>query len=404
MARRYPALVRRSSALLAVSMLIGAVVLGFRPTPRLVDTEPVARGHLAVTVEAEGRTRVIDRYRISAPIAGVVRRLTLDVGDAVAAGDVVAVLDALAAPALDKRSRQQAQARVAAAEAELAATREAVKAAQAAEAYASSELARLDPLGRQGMVSRTELEKARSDARRATAELASARFRVSTAQHELESARTQLTFAGEPDGAGAGVVALRAPVGGRVLRRELESAHVAQPGDPILEIGDPARLEVEVDVLSADAVRIAPDMRVWLERWGESEPLEGRVERIEPTAFTKISALGVEEQRVWVIVGILSPHDRWARLGDAYRVNARFVLWEADDVLKVPTSSLFRHRDAWAVFALVDGRARLRPVRVGQRGTLYSQVLEGVVPEDRVIVHPDREISDGARARERAAH
>lgn len=403
MARRYPVILRRGLTLLAVSMLIGALVLGFRPTPRLVDTEVVGRGHLAVTVEAEGRTRVIDRYQISAPIAGVVRRLTLDVGDGVAAGDVVAVLDALAAPALDKRSRQQAQARVAAAEAELAATREAVKAAEAADAYASSELARLDRLGRQGMVSRTELDKARSDARRAAAELASARFRVSTAQHELESARMQLTFAGELDGVGAGVVELRAPVAGRVLRRELESAHVAQPGDPILEIGDSARLEVEVDVLSADAVRIAPEMRVWLERWGEPEPLEGRVERIEPTAFTKISALGVEEQRVWVIVAIISPHARWARLGDAYRVNARFVLWEADDVLKVPTSSLFRQGDAWSVFVLADGRARQRSVRVGQRGALYSQVLEGVVPGDRVIVHPDREILDGVRARERVA-
>lgn len=389
----------------AIVAVLAALFWGFRPTPRLVDTEPVTRGPLALTVEAEGRTRVIDRYRISAPIAGVMRRLRLEVGDSVKAGDVVAVLDALAVPALDKRSREQARARVAAAEAELAASREAVKAAEAADVYARGELSRLERLAGQGMVSRTELDKARSEARRSAADLASAQFGVKTAEHRLESARTELAFAGEQDAdAGvSGVLELRTPVAGRVLQRELESAHVVRPGDPIIEIGDPGRLEVEVDVLSADAVRLAPGMRVQIEQWGGAEPLEASVERIEPAAFTKISALGVEEQRVWVIVEILSPRALWARLGDAYRVDARFVLWEADGVLRVPTSSLFRQGGGWAVFRAEDGRSRLKSVRVGHRGALQSEVLAGLSEGDRVIVHPDREIRDGTRIQGRGA-
>jgi HlyD family secretion protein len=197
--------------------------------------------------------------------------------------------------------------------------------------------------------------------------------------------------------ASRGGLELRAPVAGVVLKRESESARVVHAGDPILEIGDPRALEIEVDVLSADAVRLATGMRVRIERWGESNPLEARIKRIEPVAFTKISALGVEEQRVWVIAELLAPRSDWTRLGDGYRVNARFVLWEADDVLQVPTAGLFRQGEGWALFRAVDGRARLTPVEIGQRGALQTELRRGIEVGASVIVHPDRELADGTR-------
>ncbi len=390
----------------AIPYLIGAALIlllawGFRPTPQLVDTEPVTRGHLEVSFEAEGRTRVVDRYQISAPIAAHARRIELEVGDSVSAGEVVVTLDALASPALDVRHVHQARSRVLAATEALAAAEEAVKAATSAAAFAASELKRLEPLARQGMVSKSLLEQAEAEAEQADAELASARFRARTAEHELESARAELAYAGGQDPGASGVLELRAPVGGQVLKRWLESTRVVAPAEPILEIGDPSRLEVEVDVLSADAVRLEPGMRVWLERTGYPEPIEGRVQRIEPTAFTEISALGVEEQRVWVIVALVSPPNQWQRLGDGYRVNARFVLWEDDDVRRVPTSSLFRHDAGWAVFTLDGGRARLRPVEIGHRAAVHTELRQGLEPGQQVIVHPDREIEDGVRVQPR---
>lgn len=388
---------RRAAPYLIAIGLIALVAWGFRPVPRLVDTEPVSRGHLEVTVEAEGRTRVIDRYEISAPIAAQVRRLDLEAGDPVAADQVLVTLDALPAPALDLRAVHQARARLLAATAALAAAEETAKAATAAATYARSELARLRPLARQDMVAATQLEQAEAETQRTEAELAAARFRVRVAAHERDGAAAELAYAGGQDPGASGTLMLRAPVAGRVLKRHIESTQVVQPGDPILEIGDPTRLEVEVDVLSADAVRLASGMRVWLERTGYPAPIEGRVQRIEPLAFTKVSALGVEEQRVWVIVAFVAPAGDWERLGDGYRVNARFVLWEHDDVLRLPTSGLFRDGAGWAVFAVEDRRARLRPVEIGQRGAIHTELRAGLPPGTPVILHPDREIRDGVR-------
>ncbi|MCG6897254.1 MAG: HlyD family efflux transporter periplasmic adaptor subunit [Thiocapsa sp.] len=390
---------RRAVPYLTVAGLLAILFWGFRPVPILVDVEPIARGHFEVSLEEEGRARVVDRYEISAPIAGHARRLALEVGDPVAEGDLVATLDAPASPALDVRSIERARARVAAAEGLLAAAGEGVKAAEAEDALARSEYARLRPLGRQGMISESLVEQAEAEARRAVAELASARFRMRVADCELEAARTELAYAGRQDPEASGVLELRSPVAGFVLGRYFESARVVQPGEPILVIGDPSRLEVEVDVLSADAVRIAPGQRVWLERWGSPHPLEGRVKRVEPTAFTKISALGVEEQRVWVIVEIVSPTNDWDRLGDGYRVNARFILWEAEGVLQVPTSSLFRQDEAWAMFVMEQGRAHLREVAVGRRGGLVTELLGGADAGELAIVHPSREVRDEVRVR-----
>ena len=392
---------RRLVRTLPILILLVLLAWGFRPPPRLVDVEPVTRGYLAVTLEAEGRARVIERYRVSAPIGGQLRRIELEVGDAVRAGEVVAILDAQASPVLDWRSREQARAQVAAAESELAANESAVVAAEAGETLASAELTRIERLAGRGMVSRTQLDQARSEARRRAAELEAARSRVERARQELLEARTRLAYAGESEAGEQGRVELRAPASGVILERVLESARVVQAGDPILTIGDPARLEIEVDVLSADAVRLAVGTRVWIERWGRTEPLEARVTRIEPVAFTKVSALGVEEQRVWVIAELVSPHASWARLGDGYRVNARFVLWEAEDVLQVPTGSLFRRDGDWALFRVVSGRARLAGVEIGQRGALRTELRGGVTVGEPVVSHPDRALRDGVRVRER---
>jgi len=380
-----------------ILLALALLALGFRPSPILVDAEPVTRGHLAITVAEEGRTRVMDRYQVSAPIAAQARRIALEVGDTVRLGDVLVVLDALAAPALDVRSIQEARARLTAAEAALETAREDVRALATQALFLREEHQRLTALAQEGLISRSSLDRAAAEADHADALTRSARFRVQTAIAQRDAAEAALAYSGGENPDASGVLTLTAPVAGQVLGRHFESARVVQPGEAILEIGDPTRLEVVVDVLSADAVRIESGMRVILERWGEPRELSGRVRRVEPTGFTKISALGVEEQRVWVVVDITSAPEHWSRLGDGYRVNARFVLWEQDDVLRVPTSALFQHQDNWAVFVVQDGRARLRLVEMGRRGGIHSQVLEGLTEGDVVVVHPDRDVVDGVR-------
>ncbi|ACL72561.1 efflux RND transporter periplasmic adaptor subunit [Thioalkalivibrio sulfidiphilus] len=389
--------------IVVVALIVaGLIALGFRPTPVLVDVETVTPGHLAITVEEEGRTRVIDRYEVSAPLTAQARRIHLQVGDAVRLDDVLVTLDAPASPALDARTLQEARARLAAAEAALETARAEVRALAAQALFAREEFERLKGLAEQQLISRSALDRAATELDQAEALTRSARFRVQTAIAQRDAAQAVLAHSNGQDPDAFAVLELRSPVNGLVLRRHFESARVVQPGEPILEIGDPGRLEVAVDVLSADAVRIEPGMRVIFERWGETRALEGRVRRVEPTGFTKISALGVEEQRVWVIADITSAHEDWARLGDGYRVNARFVLWESDDVLRVPTSALFRHQGDWAVFVLEDGRARLRTVGIGRRGAIHSEAGAGLEAGERVVVHPDRDISDGVRLRLRA--
>ncbi|MCC5794639.1 MAG: efflux RND transporter periplasmic adaptor subunit [Chromatiales bacterium] len=383
-------------AVVVIAVLIG---LGLRPGAVLIDSEPVSRGPLAVTIEEEGRTRVVDRFELSAPIAGQVRRVSLEVGDEIEAGQVLVRLDALPAPALDLRNIQESRARVAALEAALATAREEASAARASSRFAREEAGRLRRLGDDGLVPRNIVDQSASEAERAEAIERSARFRVSTAESELEAARAALAYAGGQDPAASGVFELTAPVSGRVLRRWFESARVVQAGEPLVEIGDPSALEVEVDVLSSDAVRIEPGMRVLFERWGAETPLEGRVMRVEPIGFTKVSALGVEEQRVWVIAEITSPREEWRRLGDGYRVNARFILWEEEETLRVPTSALFRDGERWALFTVEGGRARLNHVEPGRRGGLYTQLLSGLEAGQQVIVHPARDLADGARVR-----
>lgn len=381
-------------AVLAAVVLL--VAYGFRPQPVLVETAEVWRGSMRVTVEEEGKARVTDRYVVSAPVAGFARRVDLEVGDAVRTGQVLVVLDPPRPAVLDPRSRAEARAGVSAAEAALNAARQRLKAAAADAAYWEGQAARMRELVQSGDVSKESYDRAVTEARRAEAAHRSAGEAVEQAQAELASARAALEISpAGPANAPAEQVRVRAPAGGRVLKLIRKSEGVVTPGEPLLEIGNARSLEVEVEVLSEDAVRIRTGTRVLFERWGGEQPLEGRVRRVEPVAFTKISALGVEEQRVLVIVDITSPPEQWSRLGAGYRLEAGFVLWESPDVLQIPASALFRYQDGWAVFTMEDGVARRKVVEVGQRTGVTAQVLSGLAGGEKVIEHPDTSIEDG---------
>jgi HlyD family secretion protein len=384
------------------AVMIGAILYTFVPGPVPVEVTAAADGPLQVTVDEDGKTRVIDRFVVSAPVAGYARRIEMDVGDPIKRNQPLVVVEPLRSQVLDPRSRAEAESRVSAAKAALNAAQENERAAATEAEHAAADLERLTPLFESGFASKELFEKAESDARRTAATHRSAQFAVEVARHELETARTALRYSGAgrsemlPD-----QVTVRAPVDGRVLKIQHKSEGVVAAGEALIEVGNPRSLEVEVDVLSADAVRIKPGARVLFERWGGGEPLEGRVRVIEPVGFTKISALGVEEQRVWVISDFVSPPEQWERLGDGYRVEAHFIIWEGDHVLQVPTSTLFRHGDGWAVFVLDGRRARLRPVEIGHRSGLTAEVLSGLKADEKVITHPSDAIGDGVRVRVR---
>ncbi|MCU0834188.1 MAG: efflux RND transporter periplasmic adaptor subunit [Chromatiaceae bacterium] len=372
----------RVLGLLSLALLvIAGLAWGFWPRPLVVDAALVREAPLTVTVDEEGRTRVKDRFVISAPVAGYLRRIQLEVGDPVTWDQVLACLEPSPSPVLDPRSRAEAEARVSRAQAAL---------------RMAEERNRMEELRRERTVPQQELDEARSRDRQAGANLRSARFAVEVARFELAAAQTALEYA---DGGGdeRKPVPLRAPVNGSVLKLLRKSEGVVRAGEPLIEVGDPMALEVEVDLLSADAVRVHPGTQVRLERWGGEGTLDALVRTVEPVGFTKVSALGVEEQRVWVIADLTSPHERWEALGDGYRVEASFVLWHGEQVLQIPTSALFRRGDGQAVFVIADGRARLRPVVTGQRAGLVAQVVEGLAAGETVITHPDDRIADGVR-------
>jgi len=387
----------RRRTVLGLVLVAGAAALiwGLRPQPIAVDLGTASRGALRVTLEQEGRTRVLDRYVVASPVTGFARRIPLEVGQAVARGATVAELEPLRADTLDPRRQAEAAARIAAAGSALSGAEQRASAAVSAAELAQAELQRVRALRLQGHVSSAAEDRAASDAQRSGAEQRSAQFAVTAARHELEAARTLLQYAGKPSG--AGLVTVRAPVAGKVLKIAHKSEGSVTSGQPLVEIGDPGALEVEVDLLSADAVRIPPGTRVVFERWGGEGALEGVVRMVEPAGFTKVSALGVEEQRVWVIVAFTSPASQWQRLGDGYRVEASFIMWEGKDVLQIPASAVFRDGEGWAVFAVEQGKAVKRSVQVGQRTGLHAQITSGLQAGDSVISHPDDRVRDGVR-------
>ncbi|MBN1207156.1 MAG: HlyD family efflux transporter periplasmic adaptor subunit [Myxococcaceae bacterium] len=389
-------------ALLAVLVLglVGAIASAYRPRPVEVDVGEVTRGPFEVTVTEPGKTRVKDRYVISAPVGGHLERITLRPGDAVEAGQGIARLGSLDPPLLDARSRAQADAQVRAAVAAREQAEAGLKRAQSALEFARVEVARQEKLAAAGSVTAQALEAAQFEERSRAQEQASAQSAVRIAEQQLEMARAARgRMERRPEAHEQ--LEIRAPVQGWVLRVMQESEGAVAAGAPLMEIGDPAILEAVVDVLSQDAVRIQPGARVRIEHWGGEHPLAGRVRRVEPAAFTRVSALGVEEQRVNVVITLEEPVERRKALGDGYRVEARITLWEGAEVVQVPESALFRQGEGWAVFLAREGRVRLHAVKLGQRNGLRAQVLEGLAPGDQVIVHPGDSVKDGVAYTER---
>jgi len=398
---RVPEINRRSVGLaLAALLFLGLVAVLLRPRPVRVDVARAVRGMLQVTVDEEGRTRVRDRFVIAAPISGRVARIGLDPGDAVDIGTVVARMHPLP---IDPRTHAELEARLEAAE---AAQREAaarVEQSQAALEQAQRSANRARQLGGRGMISPEERELAELEEIARQKELEAALFGARGAAYNVEAARAALLAPGSAtaqalvaacEAQEAGCLELRAPVRGSVLRVPEESERVVSVGTPLVELGDTAALEVVVDVLSADAVKVRPGARMLIEEWGGAGALEARVRVVEPSGFTKISALGVEEQRVNVIGDFVSSP---VPLADNYRVEARIVVSEHDQVLKIPASAIFRREDEWHVFAVAQGRARERRVEVGERNTSEVEVVRGVTEGDVIIVHPSDQVRDGVR-------
>lgn len=388
----------RSLPWLGGLILVALIVIGLWPKAQPVELAPVVRGPLEVTVNEEGMTRVKNRYVISSPMGGLLRRIDWKPGARVEAGrTVIAVLDTRAADLLDERSQAQAEARVSAAEAAFAQLDAQRQSATAAAELAALDLERAQRLLAAGSVSRQEFEVAELRNTSAAQANRAAQFALDVAKFELQQARAMLQRGQSGGTASAEPYIITAPVSGRVLRVFQESERVVAAGMPLVEIGDPTDIEARIEVLSRDAVGIQPGARVELHKWGGSDPLAGRVRVIEPAAFTKISALGVEEQRVNVIVDLLDPLSTRPTLGDAYRVEAQIVVWESDDVLKAPAGAIFQRGDNWETYVLDGGSAHLRTVQTGHSNGIETEIKDGLQPGDQVVVYPGDRIADGVR-------
>lgn len=380
---------------------VGAILaVALWPETVEVEVATVSRGPLVVTVDEEGRTRVRERFVVSAPVTGRVLRIELEPGDRVQRGEVVARVQPETPPLLDVRTRAEAQAAVESARAAVGRIRAEEERAAAALAQAERELARSRRLAAAGVLPTQDVDVRETEARLAREAAAAAAFAVRSASAELRRAEARLAPSSLRS-AGA-VVNVTAPADGVILRRLRESESLVPAGEPLVEIGDPARLEIVVDLLSSDAVRIRQGARAVLEQTGQGAALDATVRRIEPAGFTKISALGVEEQRVNVILDLADPAGEDAVLGDAYRVEARIIVWEAPDVVKVPTSALFRDGEQWAVYVVDEGRARRRVIELGQQTGREAEALAGLAEGARVVIHPGDAIRDGARVKESA--
>jgi len=387
-----------------VLLLAIGLVVAFRPRPVIVDLVTVERGSLVLTVDDEGETRVHDIYRLSAPVTGRLRRVDLHAGDPVTALEtVVAQIEPIDPAFLDPRSEAQARADIRAAESARALAVSEVEQARATLAFAEREHERANELIVDGTISRRALDVAERDIEMARAALSTAVAALDVRNYELERAKAMLMSPTQTtsDDFQCDCVIVRSPVDGQVLRLLQQSESVVEAGSPIVEIGDSRDLEVVVDLLSTDAVRVEPGQRVIIERWGGDAELEGRVRLVEPFGFTKISALGIEEQRVNVIIDLVSDEEKWRKLAHGYQVDVRIVLWEDEASLRVPLLALFRDEDGWAVFVEAEGRAQLRRVEIGRRNTLHAELLGGIEPGERVILHPSDRVRSGVRIADR---
>jgi HlyD family secretion protein len=383
----------------AAALLLAVFAWSFRPQPVPVDLATVQRGNLRVTIDEEGMTRVHERYVVSAPVAGRLQRIELEPGNVVFARRTVLATFLPATPSLlDTRTHAETEAKMKAAQAARDQARVTLQRARDESAFSQSELARQRQLTKTGGITEERLAAFELDARNKHAQLRAAELALQVAEHELEAARAVLQQVVSPavGGRGAGgVLSLRSPIDGVVLRVHQESEALVPAGTPLIEVGNPNQLEIVADLLSTDAVKVQPGFAVLIEGWGGEKTLRGRVRLIEPAGFTKISALGVEEQRVNVLIDFDRTDGHLPKLGDGYRVEVRVIIWERDGVLKIPTSALFRVGNEWAVFAVRDGKAAQNMVQIGQRNALEAEVLSGLSEEDQVIVHPGDTIQDG---------
>lgn len=387
---------RRRLPWLGGVVLVALIVVGLWPRPVPVEAGKVTRGQMLVTVDEEGMTRVKNRYVVAAPVAGQLRRIDWKAGAVVEAGKtVLATLEGSGADFLDARSHAQAEARVRASEA----TREAMVAqrerAKAAARMYAGDLDRQNRLLADKVLSSQEFDLAQMRARMAEQEERAAEFSLKVAEFELQQARAVLSRSRA--GGAAESLVITSPVSGRILRILQESERVVPGGFPLMEVGDPTDLEVRIEVLSRDGVAIQPGARVRLEQWGGADPLTARVRLVEPSAFTKISALGVEEQRVYVVADFTDPLEKRLTLGDSYRVEARVVVWESAAALRAPAGALFQRGGVWQTFTIEGNTARLRTVKVGRSNGVESEVIAGLPEGAQVVVYPGDKVADGMR-------
>lgn len=381
-------------------LLVGALVWALWPQPQMVDLATVKIGPMQGTIEARGVTRVREPYTIAAPITGTAIRSPVEVGDVVVAGaSVVAVIQPADPGLMDARSRATAEAAVAEAHAAVALAETSLRQAETALAHAANQLERNRTLARRGIIAQRVLED--SVAAHQTAEQArdAARSQLELNRATLIRAEAQLMGpqaaynpAAEP---GECCMRILAPQSGIVLAVEDQSARLVQAGSPLLTIGNLDEMEIELDLLSADAVRVPPETMAQIERWGGDGELQAQLRRIEPAAFTRVSALGIEEQRVRLRLDLLAPPDDRPGLGEGFRVHVRLIIWEHEALLQVPQAALFRHGEGWVVFVEDSGRARLRAVSIGRQAAGQAEVLDGLAGGDQVVLYPSSVLTDG---------
>jgi HlyD family secretion protein len=379
-------------------ILLASLIWAFTPKPISVDLLTLEPGELVVTIDGEGETRVRDVFTLSAPISGRAMRIEAEVGDKVVANEtLLAEIEPIDSTLLDPRSEAQARADIRAAEANRIQAEATVKEARLELDFALSELKRARRLKQEAVISTSELESTERTYQTRQAELETAIASRQARQAELDRANAELISPTEPRSSSQACqcVAIRAPVDGRILKIQHKSQGVVSAGEPLLEIGDPSKLEIVADLLSSDAVKVEPGQQVFIENWGGQQALTGQVRRIEPFGFTKVSALGIEEQRVNVIIDFTSPKADWARIAHGYQVDVRIVLWEGKKILKLPLTALFRDGNTWAVFVEQNGRAKQRQISIGHRTGFEAEVTEGVTSGERIVVHPSDKIAEG---------
>lgn len=385
------------AALAAVAVIVWSVM----PRPIPVETALVTKGRFVATVDEDGKTRIRERYVVAAPLGGRLTRVRLKVGDPVNADDAVATIVPSPAPFLDPRSRGEAEERLGAAEAAVDRAASLAERARAQSGQANRDLARTRSLSQRGISTTQELERAELAVQVADRDVRAAEFQKHAAEHDLSQARALLARYGDGAKGPDESWPVTAPVTGLVLKVTQESETIVQPGAPIIEIGDAHDLEIVIDVLSRDAVEIHRGAEVAIEHWGGAETLSGRVRRVEPAAFTKVSTLGVEEQRVNVLIDITSAPERWTNLGDGYQLDARIAVFSRDDAVIVPPGALFRRGENWNVFVVNAGRVEAREITLQRRSGRLATVAAGLSPGERVIVYPSDRIAQGVRVESR---